>query len=153
MTSVGGTRPESSTRCTVGTAEKLRSSHIMQSGATTSVFLTTLSVKIDGNEAGNNLTSPERFYALNQSIKDLASRFLRRVSDGKTMPPTVLYSSTTEIPYRSPKPDMDDTIRDLFDDAGLAKNILDTVMELPRAQHLGETGLSSKLQSPFVIIP
>ena len=51
--------------------------HIIQSGATGICVSNTLSVKIDGNEAGNNLTSPEKFYALNPGIRTWLQGCLR----------------------------------------------------------------------------
>ena len=124
----GGTRPASTTRCTVGTAEKmLRSAHVQQSGTSSSIFFTTLSVKADGNEA-DHLTSPERFYALNPEYQALGFAVASaRVSDGKIVPPTAIYSSTTGKQITtSPRGYGWKTMRDLFADVGLSADVLDT---------------------------
>ena len=125
----GGTRPASTTRCTVGTAEKsLRSSHMQQSGTVSSIFFTTLSVKTDGDGKSDHLTSPERFYALNPEYQALGFVVASaRVSDGEIVPPTAIYSSTTGKQITTSAHGYGwNTMRDLFFDVGLPVELLDT---------------------------
>lgn len=125
----GGTRPASTTRCTVGTAEKsLRSSHMQQSGTVSSIFFTTLSVKTDGDGKSDHLTSPERFYALNPEYQALGFVVASaRVSDGEIVPPTAIYSSTTGKQITTSAHGYGwNTMRDLFYDVGLPVELLDT---------------------------
>ena len=153
VTLVGGTRPESSTRCTVGTAEKkLRSfGHYAVRCDNICVSNHSQCKNWTAMEAGNNLTSPERFYASTPEYQGFASRLPQSVS---LMAKPCPQQYCTRLPLKTfivlqKRIWMEYDSRFVRRRRPSEEHTRHHAMELPPAQHFVETGLSIQVTITF----